>query len=220
MYLAGLLLIVTSIATYPLLASGRGQPGAPSTASATAFLSTAEPVPLQTSPGIVRLPGNTLDLAQYTLLPRDPQAATQLLSITVTLKRSNQAGLDAYLDSFSDQSSPNYQHFLNPQELADRFGPTEEAYAMVLGYLQDAGFELTEGSNDRLTLTLRGTRQTAERAFQININDYRSGDRTFYANDNNPGVPVDIAPYILAISGLNDLGLPKSPHGRFFSDYF
>jgi subtilase family serine protease len=220
MHLAGLLLIVTSVATYPLLASGRGQPGALSSPSATVTLGTAEPSPLQTSPGIVRLPGNTLDLAQYTLLPKDPQAATQLLSITITLKRSDQAGFDAYLDSLSDPSSPYYQQFLNPQELADRFGPTQEAYDMVLAYLQDSGFELTEGSNNRLTLILQGVRQVAERAFQININDYQSGNRIFYANDNNPGVPADIAPYILAITGLNDLGLPKPPQGRFSSNYF
>jgi kumamolisin len=162
----------------------------------------------------VRLPGNTLNLSQYTLLPRDPQAAIQLLSITVTLERSDQAGFDAYLDSVSDPSSPNYRHFLTPQELTDRFGPTQEAYDMVLSYLQGSGFELTDGSNDRLTLTFRATRQVTEQAFRVNINDYQAGDRTFYANDNDPGVPADIAPYILAITGLNDLGLPRPPRSR------
>ena len=47
-----------------------------------------------------------------------------------------------------------------------------------------------QGSKNRLTLTVRGRRSDAERAFALTIGDYRLGDREFYSNDRDPGLPA------------------------------
>src|SRR5437588_695656 len=45
----------------------------------------------------------------------------------------------------------------------------------------------------------------AEQAFQVQINNYRSTTgHEFFANDSNPSLPVDIAPLIASVSGLDN----------------
>ena len=74
--------------------------------------------------------------------------------------------------------------------MARRFGPSQEAYDRALAFLERSGFTLVEGSANRLTLTVRGTRSQAERAFAVEIHDYRLDDRTLYANDRDPALPA------------------------------
>ncbi len=202
MHLAIVLALILVASTAPAGAAAR-----PSTARAITADRQAEPP--QAGPRIVRIPGHVLDLSSYTPLPDNPAASEQPLSITVTLNRTDQAGFEAYLAGLADPASPYYQHVLSQQEIADRFGPSQDAYDAVIGYVESYGFQLQNGATNRLTATFSGTRGEAERAFHVTIRDYQAGDRTFYANDDDPGVPASIAPYIMAIEGLSNLAIPR-----------
>ena len=79
----------------------------------------------------------------------------------------------------------------------------------MLRYLKKNGFELVEGSANRLTLTVRGTRAEAERALEIRISDYRIGDKIFYANEVDPLLPKAVAQHVGDINGLNNLATPQ-----------
>ncbi len=70
------------------------------------------------------------------------------------------------------------------------------------------GFTLVEGSKNRLTLTLRGTRGNVERALYVKVRDYRIGKTSFYANDREPGLPALISADVEAIAGLSNLARP------------
>jgi Pro-kumamolisin, activation domain len=54
-----------------------------------------------------------------------------------------------------------------------------------------------------MTLTVRGTRAQAERAFEVHIRDYEAGGRRFFANDTDPAVPRGLAADIQAVAGLS-----------------
>ena len=165
---------------------------------------------------LVTLPGHTLAiLSQATLLPagstgaNEPQTAgSEPLTLTIVLNRTDEAGFEAFLQSVQDPSSPNYQQFASQSDLANLFGPSQQDYDAVLSYLQQYGFSLTQGSSNRLTLTVQGTRADAEQAFDVQISDYQLGDRTFFANSADPAVPSSIAPSIQAVVGLNNLAQP------------
>jgi hypothetical protein len=163
---------------------------------------------------MVRLPGHVLPaLAQAKRLKPDAGTvaaeARQPLILTIVLKRSDQAGFDRYLHDVYDPHSPVFQHFLTPEQVSDRFGPSRTAYEAVLNYLQENGFKLSEGSTNRLTLTLRGTRALAEHAFNLRLNDFEAKGRRFFSNETNPSVPAVAGAEIRAVIGLNDLPLPK-----------
>ena len=53
--------------------------------------------------------------------------------------------------------------------------------------------------------------EEVEQAFHVTINDYRdsASGRTFYANENDPCLPAEVAPYVQAIVGLNNLAVPR-----------
>ena len=163
-------------------------------------------------PSLVRLPGHVLDaLERAAPVAASPGAEAEPLTLTVTLKRADQAGFERYLHDVYDPHSPRFRHFLKQSQITARFGPTKKTYDEVRAYLEQTGFTLVQGSANRLTLTVRGTRAQAERAFSLAIRDYQVGSRGFYANDRDPLLPANISRDIQAIAGLTNAGAPAAP---------
>jgi hypothetical protein len=142
--------------------------------------------------------------------PRDPMAANEQITFSVMLNLSDPAGFAALRQSLNDPNSPNYHHPISAQELTARFGPTQDAYNSVLAFLEQSGFTLVSGSSNRRTLTVRGTRAQAEAAFEISLDDYQLGSRTFRAMAKDPTVPGSLAPLIGGVSGLSNLAQLQS----------
>src|SRR5207248_9753146 len=130
------------------------------------------------------------------------------LTLTVVLNRGDQAGFDQYLADFQNSRSPNFRDFLGEAALEQRFHPSQRAYDAVLGFLTSNGFRLVQGSANRLKLSVTGTRQQAERAFNITIGDYQIAGRSFFANGQAPALPATIAGNVQTISGLSNLARP------------
>lgn len=135
-------------------------------------------------------------------------ADPQTLNLTVVLRRDDEAGFQQYLREVYDPASGIFRQFLSPSQIAERFGPSQAAYDLVLAYLRAQNLELSEGSANRLTISVRAARDDAERAFDITIGDYFIDGREFYANDRDPMLPDAIAAHVQAISGLSNLARP------------
>jgi len=181
-------------------------------AAVTALLISLTSVPeiAQPNAASVTLPGHVpAVVASAIAQARDPQAANQAITLTVMLNLTDQAGFKAFEASLQDPSSPNYRHPVSGAEITQRFGPSPEAYNTVLGYLQQSGFTLVEGSNNRRTIMVRGTRAQAEAAFQVSIVDYQRGSFSFHAPSRNPSLPAALAPLIAGISGLSNAARPQ-----------
>src|SRR5262245_41659613 len=156
----------------------------------------------------VRLSGNVPPaIARATRLPELLPADAQL-TLTLVLRRTDQAGFDAFVRAVQDPRSPFFEKYLGQRELADRVGPTPETYGAVLRWVEERGFTLVEGSANRLTLTVRGTRAQTEHAFGVRMDSYRLGTRAFYANDRDPALPARIAPHVQSVVGLSNLARP------------
>lgn len=161
------------------------------------------------SPG-VRLPGHVLQvLPKATKLPPSAQGDAQPVTLTVMLNRDDQAGFDALVTSIADPASPNYRHYVSQADLTARFGPSQQTYDAVLAHLQKNGFNLVEGSANRLTITVQGTRAQAKQAFAVGVDDYQVDGRTFFANDSDPVLPATLQPHVRGISGFANLAQPK-----------
>lgn len=159
-------------------------------------------------PGRVGLPGHVLPaLANATQLPTDSakllKRREELIALTVVLRRSDPYGFERYLTDVYDPQSDQYRKFLTAQELADRFGPTPQDYDAVLTYFAQQGFILVEGSANRMTLTLSGTRAQAENALHVQINNYKIAKKAFNAKDRDPSLPIEFASRIEAMAGLS-----------------
>ena len=166
--------------------------------------------PTQPPPATIRLPGHMLPaLSKATIVPSSARAENQRITLTLVLKRDDQAGFERFLHDVYEPKSPSFHRFLTQRQIADRFGPSRADYDSVLRWMRSKGFKLERGSKNRLTLTMRGTRADAERAFDVRIADYRIGGRTFRANDGDPALPLQLASRVQSITGLSNLAIPS-----------
>ena len=173
--------------------------------------------PPVTSEATTRLSGHVLPaLANAT---RQPQSWTkwltgtdasdaQPITLTLVLNRDDEAGFQQYLHDVYDPASPIFRKFQTPEQLAERFGPSQQAYDETLAWLRTQNFELAHGSANRMTLTVQGSRADAAKAFAVGIDDYALGERHFYANDAEPSLPEALATHVQYIGGLSNLAQP------------
>ncbi len=173
-------------------------------------LSSASAWTTEVPPGMVRLPGHVLPtLSHATKVQSATDAGSKPITLTIVLKHDDETGFAHRLHDTYDEHSKDFHHFLSQLEIADRFGPSRSEYQQLSTYLRKNGFEVIERSKNRLTLTARGTRARAESAFNVSIDDYRSGKTNFYANDRDPELPAQVASSVQAVVGLSDLARPR-----------
>lgn len=167
---------------------------------------------IPTAGAATRIPGHVPDALQGARRDADARVARggDPLTLTVVLKREQQEAFGRWLRDLYDPASSAYRRYLRPEALADRFGPTRSAYERVRAHLVRQGFRVVRGSKNRLTLTIEGTRTVAERAFDVTIDDYARGSRTFFANGRDPALPDALAPHVAAIVGLSSLPRPHA----------
>ena len=176
----------------------------PSIAGATADHSA------ETTPAMVRVTGHVLPaLSKATIVPSTSKSASYPTAITLVLKHDDQPAFERYLHELYDPHSKNFHKFLTQRQIADRFGPSRQIYDRMLRYLRANGFDLVQGSRNRLTLTMQATRSAAERLFRVHVQDYRSNDRHFFANDADPALPRDLAAHVQTVAGLSNLATPR-----------
>ena len=66
------------------------------------------------------------------------------LNLAIGLPLRNQEALDNLLQQLYDPASPNYRHFLSPEEFTAQFGPTEQDYKKVIDFAKSAGLIVTK----------------------------------------------------------------------------
>ncbi|HXX76965.1 MAG TPA: S53 family peptidase [Ktedonobacteraceae bacterium] len=131
--------------------------------------------------------------------------ANQTISLAVGLSLRNTASLATYLREITDPNSLLYRHYLNPATFAALYGPLPQSEADVSAFLRSQGFTITATYPNHLMVDAVGTVAQAQHAFQVQINNYRSATgQPFYANANPPSLPVQLAPLVATISGLDN----------------
>ena len=134
--------------------------------------------------------------------------ATNQLWLAIGLPLRDPAGLSNFLAEVYNPASPNYRHYLTPEEFTARFGPTPEDYAAVRSFAQANNFQITATHDDRLLLDVRANVADIQRAFHLNLRKFKHPRevRDFYAPDAEP--TVDVALPVVDITGLNNYVLP------------
>jgi len=129
----------------------------------------------------------------------------QPVSLAVGLSLRNTASLAGYLKEISDPHSPLYHHYLSPASFASIYGPLPQSEYSVMAFLRSQGFRITGTYANHLLVDAAGTVGQAEQAFRVQINNYRSpAGQQFFANAGAPSMPVQIAPLVASVSGLDN----------------
>jgi uncharacterized membrane protein len=130
------------------------------------------------------------------------------LNLSIGLPLRNKEELDSFIAQISDPSSPNYKHYLTPEQFTAKYGPTEEDYQAVVDFAQQHGLMVTKTHSNRLLVSVTGAVPDVEKAFHVNMVHYQHPVRgEFYSADREPTMDLDVA--IQHISGLDNFIVPK-----------
>ena len=140
------------------------------------------------------------DLGQ---LPPDQE----LDQLTIVLARSpeQQAAFERFLSDQQTPGSPEYHHWLTPEEVGERFGLAEQNVGDVTGWLRSQGLHVNWISPSRIFIGFGGTAADVGRAFQTELHSYRVDGVERISVSSDPIVPETLAPVIDAIRGLYTL---------------
>jgi kumamolisin len=110
-----------------------------------------------------------------------------------------------FLREIQDKSSPLFHKFLTPAAWTARFGPSAAAERAVVSWARNSGLTVTHLYRNRLVVDVAGQVGTIEKALGVQINTYRFGSKTFFANNRNPVLPHAVAAVVESVDGLSDL---------------
>src|SRR5581483_8235605 len=142
------------------------------------------------------------------LQPSADLAPTNLpLTIGLPLRHSEELG--ALLTRIYDPSSPDFGHYLTPEEFTARFGPTQEQYDTVIRYARAHGLQLTATHANRLIFNVTGAVADIQKVFHTRLRVYPhpTEPRTFFAPESEP--TVEPAFPILDAAGLDNFMPPR-----------
>ena len=143
------------------------------------------------------------------LAPVDRLPATNRLALAMALPLRNQDQLAQRLRQMYDPASPEFHHFLTPEQFTELFGPTKEDYETLAHFADKSGLEVAATHPNRALLDVRGSVANIEKALHVRINRYQhpTENRTFFAPDAEPS--LDLAVPVLFVAGLNDYLKPR-----------
>ena len=159
------------------------------------------------NPPAQRLRGH-LPAAVTNLTAIGRENGSERLKLAIGLPLRNQDELGNLLREIYDPTSPNFHHYLTPEEFTARFGPTEEDYQAVRSFAEKNGFTVTATHPNRVVLDVDAAVTDIERTLHVEMRTYRhpTEARNFHAPSAEP--IVDLSVPVLHISGLDDYSIP------------
>jgi hypothetical protein len=104
----------------------------------------------------------------------DPSFQISQITFAFKLSDSQQADLQHLLANQQDRLSPDYHHWLSPNEYGDRFGLSSNDLAQVRAWLQSGGFRIDYVPPSRNFLVFSGTAQQVQAALATKFIPTRS----------------------------------------------
>jgi hypothetical protein len=131
----------------------------------------------------------------------------------LVLKRSPEQDdeLKKLLAGQQDRSSPDYHHWLTPDEFGKRFGPADQDVSAINLWLQSHGFIVSKVSSGRNVIEFSGRASQVEAAFHTPIHRYRVNGTDHWANSADPQIPSALSGVVAGIATTHTFG-PKPLH--------
>ncbi|HMG84132.1 MAG TPA: Ig-like domain repeat protein [Terracidiphilus sp.] len=162
---------------------------------------------------LVKLEGNTPPAAiaqndRGRVSPNLPMA-----DLILVLRRSpeQQAAFDAFVESQYDATSPNFHHWLAPEEVGEKFGTAPADIATVSSWLSSHGLSVEEVSKDRMTIRFSGSAAQVEETFHTEVHNLVVKGEPHISNMSNPQIPMALEAVVLGPKALHNF-IPRPLH--------
>jgi len=148
-----------------------------------------------------------------------PSLQLSYATLTLAPSAAQQAELDQLLADQQNPASPNYHHWITPEEYGQRFGATEADLNTISSWLQSQGLKVETVARGRTWIAFSGPAAQVETAFQVEVHHYLVNGELHFANAAEPSIPAALSGVIHGIRGLNDFRLKPANRLRPVPDY-
>ncbi len=134
---------------------------------------------------------------------------TNRLDLAIALSWRNPAGLHDFLGRLYSPGSPEFHHYVTPQQFSAAFSPTEGDYQAAINFAKTNGLEIVRIHPNRMLLDVSGSVSNIENAFRVKMQLFQHPKeaREFFAPDVEPSIDRGIR--IVHVSGLDNYRRPK-----------
>src|SRR5208282_8703 len=155
---------------------------------------------------VIATPGNTRPEATTAndrgRVPDDFSLDHLILLLRRSPQRERQ--LQKLLGELEDPSSPDYHHWLTPDEFGQRFGASPRDVDTIAGWLRAHGFRVTYLYPSAMLIDFSGTAGVVRDAFHIEIHSLSVNGKSHFANMSDPGIPAALSPALEGVVSLHD----------------
>jgi hypothetical protein len=133
--------------------------------------------------------------------------------LVLVLSRSpqQQAAFEKFVAGQYDSSSPNFHQWLTPEEVGQKFGPSENDIAAVSAWLTSHGLSVDEVTKDRMSIRFSGKAAQVESAFHTEIHNLEVKGVAHIGNMTDPKIPAAVAPAVVGVKQLHNF-FPRPAH--------
>src|SRR5215469_8910820 len=104
-----------------------------------------------------------------------PYDSKQMLRLVFGLQPPHLAEEEQFLHDLHTKGSPDFHHFLTPDEWNARFSPSGADEQAVVDWLQKAGLTITHRFSNRLLVDAVAPVEVIQKALNLTINSYQLG---------------------------------------------
>jgi hypothetical protein len=133
------------------------------------------------------------------------------LILVLSRDPEQQAAFDKFVSSQYDASSPNFHHWLTPEQVGENFGPSQADLAVITNWLTSHGFSVDQVTKDHLSIRFSGKASQVENAFHTEIHNLEVKGKQHIGNMSDPEIPAAISPVVLGVKALHNF-FPRPAH--------
>jgi hypothetical protein len=142
--------------------------------------------------------------ARFDRGPVDPGLPMERMLLVLGVSPEQDHQLRTFLDSQQTAGSPDYHHWLTPEEFGQKFGPSSQDIQQVTAWLQQQGFRVGPVAKSGRWLEFSGNAAQVQAAFQTQMRTYQVGGQMHLANASDISIPAALAPVVRGVASLHD----------------
>jgi subtilase family serine protease len=136
-----------------------------------------------------------------------PTPITDVIELEVGFAMRNKAEFDQLMAQMQDRSSPQYHHWLTPDQMHERFGETRAQFDAVQQWLTSQGFTITDKAYNQNEdyIRFKGTVAQVQQTFKVRL---FSPIYDRYMTNDDPAIPPQFVGVISSVTGFAGLLQP------------
>ena len=162
---------------------------------------------------LVALRGNTHPAANARNDRGRVSAGLPMTGLVLVMSRdpAQQAAFEQFVASQYDKNSPNFHHWLTPEQVGENFGPSESDLATATNWLTGHGFSVDQISKDRLSIRFSGNASQVQSAFHTEIHNLEVKGEKHIGNMSDPQIPAALSTAVVGVKALHNF-FPRPLH--------